>query len=122
MRVERLDWQDVATERPYDKIAALGLIEHVGAAQHAAYFSHVHRLLAPGGTLSYFEYMYVRPVRRLVSKSAEKQRLADLDRILGAQLDQHRVARDWVFVNAPPAWVQHLRRRTADSCANHGAR
>jgi len=49
VRIERIDWRDVGAERPYDKIAAVGLIEHVGAAQQAAYFGHVHRLLAPGG-------------------------------------------------------------------------
>jgi cyclopropane-fatty-acyl-phospholipid synthase len=49
VRIERGDWRDVSTEQPYDKIAAVGLIEHVGVARHAAYFAHVHRLLAPGG-------------------------------------------------------------------------
>jgi cyclopropane-fatty-acyl-phospholipid synthase len=48
-RVERADWRDVRAEAPYDKIAAVGLIEHVGARNHAAYFAHVHRLLAPAG-------------------------------------------------------------------------
>jgi cyclopropane-fatty-acyl-phospholipid synthase len=49
VRIEHGDWRGVTAERPYDKIAAVGLIEHVGVAQHAAYFAQVHRLLAPGG-------------------------------------------------------------------------
>jgi phosphatidylethanolamine/phosphatidyl-N-methylethanolamine N-methyltransferase len=65
-------------------------------------------LLAPGGILSFFEYMYVRPLRRLVSRPAERRRLTDLDRVLGAFLGRHGISRHSVFLNMPPAWVQHL--------------
>src|SRR5690606_27062141 len=66
-------------------------------------------LLRPGGVLSYFEYMYVRPMRRLVAKPDEKQRLDGLEAVLRWHLEPHRFRQDWVFVNMPPAWVQHLR-------------
>ncbi len=65
-------------------------------------------LLAPGGTLSFFEYMYVRPIRRVVSRSPERTRLAEIERILQNRFSRHRFHTDWVFVNVPPAWVQHL--------------
>ncbi len=67
-------------------------------------------LLAPGGILSYFEYMYVRPLRRFVSRSTERTRLKELDGVLGTFLAQHAISRDSVFLNMPPAWVQHLRK------------
>jgi phospholipid N-methyltransferase len=67
-------------------------------------------LLAPGGILSYFEYMYVRPLRRLVSRSAERARLTELDGVLSTFLARHSIRRDSVFLNMPPAWVQHLRK------------
>lgn len=67
------------------------------------------RLLAPGGVLSYFEYMCVRPIRRVVSRGAERQRIRELDEIISPYLKAHRFRRSWVFVNFPPAWVQHLR-------------
>lgn len=66
-------------------------------------------MLNPGGTLSFFEYMYVRPVRRIVSPRHEKTRLAEIERILQERFARHRFHTDWVFVNVPPAWVQHLR-------------
>lgn len=66
-------------------------------------------LLNPGGTLSFFEYMYIRPLRRMVSGRHEKTRLGEIERILQARFQQHRFDTDWVFVNVPPAWVQHLR-------------
>lgn len=38
-----------ALEEPFDKIASIGMFEHVGFAGHEAYFSAVNRLLKPGG-------------------------------------------------------------------------
>jgi len=48
-RIERADWRDVSAAKPYQKIAAVGLIEHVSAARHGEYFARVHELLAPDG-------------------------------------------------------------------------
>ena len=62
--------------------------------------------------LSFFEYMYVRPVRGLISRGSERTRIKDLDRILNGRLEQHGFRRDWVFLNLPPAWVQHLRKES----------
>ena len=33
----------------YDKISSIGMFEHIGLANHHAYFAAVHRLLKPGG-------------------------------------------------------------------------
>ena len=66
------------------------------------------RLLKPGGVLSYFEYMYVRPFRRVVSTSSERSRIREIDDVIGGYLNQYRFRRNWVFANVPPAWVQHL--------------
>jgi phospholipid N-methyltransferase len=77
-------------------------------------------LLNPGGTLSFFEYMYVRPLRRLVARSHEKTRLGEIERILQERFSRNRFHTDWVFVNVPPAWVQHLRAAgapAAQTCA-----
>lgn len=48
-RIERRDYRDVADEGPFDKISAVGIIEHVGIANYPAYFAEMHSLLAPGG-------------------------------------------------------------------------
>jgi cyclopropane-fatty-acyl-phospholipid synthase len=50
-RVEMLllDYRELPEGHPYDKIASVGMFEHVGQANMAAYFSKIHRLLAPGG-------------------------------------------------------------------------
>lgn len=48
-RVEHRDYRDAASEDPFDKISAIGIIEHVGVANYPAYFAEVHDLLKPGG-------------------------------------------------------------------------
>jgi cyclopropane-fatty-acyl-phospholipid synthase len=48
-RVEHRDYRDVVGEGPFDKIAAIGIIEHVGVANYLAYFRAVRDLLKPGG-------------------------------------------------------------------------
>ncbi len=48
-RVDHRDYREVSSETPFDKISAIGIIEHVGAANYPAYFSEVHDLLNPGG-------------------------------------------------------------------------
>ena len=66
------------------------------------------RLLAPGGVLAYFEYMYIRSIRGVVSRGEERKRIQGLNSIFLPAIADHRIRRSWVFVNLPPAWVQHL--------------
>jgi len=66
-------------------------------------------LLAPGGTLSFFEYIAVRPMRALVSGRAERDRLRGIGKALGNLLGRREIRRDAVWLNVPPAWVHHVR-------------
>ncbi|MBI1904268.1 MAG: methyltransferase domain-containing protein [Planctomycetia bacterium] len=65
-------------------------------------------LVKPGGTVSFFEYVAVRPMRRLVSGRKERDRLRDVGEALQSSL-KREVRRDCVLANLPPAWVHHLR-------------
>jgi cyclopropane-fatty-acyl-phospholipid synthase len=47
--VELLDYRDLAGESVYDKIASVGMFEHVGLKNLPGYFSVAHRLLKPHG-------------------------------------------------------------------------
>lgn len=49
VRMELLDYRDIASDRPFDKIASVGMFEHVGQARMPDYFATIHRLLKPGG-------------------------------------------------------------------------
>jgi cyclopropane-fatty-acyl-phospholipid synthase len=48
-RIEHRDYRDLVGEGPFDKISAIGIIEHVGLANYKAYFDEVYQLLKPGG-------------------------------------------------------------------------
>lgn len=101
--------QEFPCDQPYDYIVSGLPLNNFPPALVREIFQVFFRLLAPQGVLSYFEYMYMRPLRRMVSNSSGRQRLSDLEVILQEYLGNHRVRRDWVFVNLPPAWVQHLK-------------
>ena len=44
-----LDYRDVPEDHPFDRIASVGMFEHVGRANLVPYFNKIHRLLKPGG-------------------------------------------------------------------------
>jgi cyclopropane-fatty-acyl-phospholipid synthase len=48
-RVDHLDYRDLAPDLRFDKIAAVGVIEHLGIRNYPGYFARVHELLRPGG-------------------------------------------------------------------------
>ncbi len=49
--VQLLDYRALPEDEPFDKIASVGMFEHVGLAQLPAYFGKIRRLLRPGGLL-----------------------------------------------------------------------
>lgn len=49
--MELRDYRDLPESEPYDKIASIGMFEHVGLVQLPAYFAKIRRLLRPGGLL-----------------------------------------------------------------------
>ena len=67
-------------------------------------------LLAPGGTLSFFEYIAVRRARSIVSGRGERARLRGIAQAMRGLLDGREIRRDTVWWNIPPAWVHHVRK------------
>ena len=51
VRMDLLDYRDLPESEPFDKIASVGMFEHVGRARLPDYFAKIHRLLEPGGLL-----------------------------------------------------------------------
>jgi cyclopropane-fatty-acyl-phospholipid synthase len=49
--MELCDYRELPEAEPWDKIASVGMFEHVGHAMLPAYFGKIWRLLAPGGLL-----------------------------------------------------------------------
>jgi cyclopropane-fatty-acyl-phospholipid synthase len=49
VRVELLDYLNLPERRLYDKIASIGMFEHVGIRNYPKYFGKIYRILKPGG-------------------------------------------------------------------------
>jgi len=41
--------------------------------------------------------------------------LGQIEQVLQSRFAEHRIKTDWVFINVPPAWVQHLRKDLSDT-------
>ncbi|MGH7341371.1 MAG: class I SAM-dependent methyltransferase, partial [Candidatus Rokuibacteriota bacterium] len=115
-RVEYLDYRDLPAERRYDKIAAVGVIEHVGIPRYPAFFAGVRARLKDGGLYlnhgivhdfhwkrtSQIEFLYrhVFPNGDLAGLS---QTLTEMERagweivdVEGLRLHYARTCRQWV--------------------------
>jgi cyclopropane-fatty-acyl-phospholipid synthase len=51
VQMHLLDYRALAEDEPWDKIASVGMFEHVGRAMLPTYFTKLRRLLRPGGLL-----------------------------------------------------------------------
>lgn len=49
--VELRDYRDLPADRTYDKVASIGMFEHVGLKNLPLYFATLHRVLKPDGLL-----------------------------------------------------------------------
>jgi phosphatidylethanolamine/phosphatidyl-N-methylethanolamine N-methyltransferase len=67
------------------------------------------KLLKPGGILSFFQYILIRPAKMFVSLGPERDRLKGVGEAIEGVLGEREFAREWVWVNVPPAWVHHIR-------------
>lgn len=101
--------EDLPAAPTYDLIVSGLPLNNFAAADVRSILTALRGLLNPGGTLSFFEYIAVRPARALVSNPAEKQRLREISAAMSDILLGNEIRRDWIFPNLPPAWVHHVR-------------
>jgi phospholipid N-methyltransferase len=71
------------------------------------------RLLKPGGTLSYFEYVLIRQLKTPFVNRQERRRLFRVGRVVGRYIRSCQVRRERILMNVPPAIVRHLRLQPA---------
>lgn len=109
-RIHVCPLQAFETTEPYDIIISGLPFNNFSSQLVGELVDACFNLLAPGGVFSFFEYMYIRPVKRALARGPERQRLTEIEQLLQGRFREHRIRRDWVFVNVPPAWVQHLQK------------
>ncbi|MFO0968084.1 MAG: methyltransferase domain-containing protein [Gemmataceae bacterium] len=71
-------------------------------------FQSYERLLKPLGTLSYFEYLWMRATKMAFIRGAEKERLTRIDAYLKDKIARYQVAEEVVVLNVPSAVARHF--------------
>jgi cyclopropane-fatty-acyl-phospholipid synthase len=126
-RIARLGLQDKVTvelkdyrelEGRFDKIASIGMFEHVGLDNHDAYFKKIHSLLRPRGL--YLHHAIARPAKRNMKTFRRKRpEFAALTRYIfpGGELDTVGMSANGLEshsfeVHDVEAWREHYARTT----------
>lgn len=104
--------QEFSSDGPYDFVISGLPLNNFPATLVDDIFEHYFKHLLPGGILSYFEYQFVRSLRTRAGARSERDRLKLIDITMGDYCAKHRIRRDWILANIPPAWVQHLQKPT----------
>lgn len=101
--------QDFKAEQPYDIVISGLPFNNFPAPLVEELIEASLKLVGPNGTYSFFEYMFLRPIRRSVTIGPDRKRLSEIEAIISKRCQAYCVRRDWIFMNVPPAWVSHLR-------------
>ena len=133
--VELRDYRELDEALAYDKIASVGMFEHVGRAQLPAYFDKLRRLLAPGGLLMNhgitaggtrnhqlgagigdFIERYIFPGGELlhVSKVAQVLSEAQLEPVDMENLRPHYARTLWAWSDALESQLERARQLTSE--------
>jgi phosphatidylethanolamine/phosphatidyl-N-methylethanolamine N-methyltransferase len=96
--------QALATDQPFDAIVSGLPLNNFQPTDIEEILGTYQKLLKPGGTLSFFEYMFFRGLR-----SPLPGRMKEVSAILSPWLRKYEFKRDWVWPNVPPAWAHHVR-------------
>jgi cyclopropane-fatty-acyl-phospholipid synthase len=136
VRMDLLDYRHLDESEPYDKIASVGMFEHVGRAQLGEYFAKIRRLLKPGGLLlnhgitaggthnhqlgsglGDFIERYIFPGGELehVSRVLEKTSDAGLEAVDVESLRPHYARTLWAWSDALEAQLGTARTLTTDT-------
>jgi phospholipid N-methyltransferase len=109
VRIRHLPVEDLAPDEPYHAIVSGLPLNNFPADTVKTILARLAALSAPGGTLSFFEYIGVRRAKSLVAGADERRRLAGVEQALLDARDKWQFDRDCILANVPPAWVHHLR-------------
>jgi len=101
--------QDLEGEATYDYIVSGLPLNNFPVAQVREIYRCYNRLLKPGGTLSYYEYVFIRQLKSPFVDRRERRRLFRVGRVVGKYIRAYQVRKQSILMNVPPAVVRHLR-------------
>jgi phospholipid N-methyltransferase len=105
--------EDLPGEGLYDFIISGLPLNNFPVAQVHEIFNAYGRLLKPGGTLTYYEYVLVRQLQTPFVTRRERRRLRRVGQVVGGYIRSFQVRRQRILINVPPAVVRHLRLKPA---------
>ena len=100
--------QEMEGEGKYTRIVSGLPLSNFDCEMVEDLFRHFHRLAAPQGMFSFFEYVALRKVRAMYSSRSERKRLSGVDQIFHREFSRWEESRQCIPANVPPAWVHHL--------------
>ena len=105
--------EDLPGHGTYDYIVSGLPLNNFPVSLVRSIFRAYDRLLKPGGTLTYYEYVFIRQLKTPFANRRERRRLYCLGKVVGGYIQNYQVSRERIFINVPPATVRHLRFKPA---------
>ncbi|MEU3310325.1 class I SAM-dependent methyltransferase [Nocardiopsis sp. NPDC055551] len=105
---------DLGTDRTYDVIVSGLPFANFTADQVKDILDYYFTVLRPGGTLSFYGYLYTKEVKAVIAKREDYLRQARTSWVVQDWIDRYGIGSEKVFANVPPAWVHHLRKPEND--------
>ena len=105
----QIPFEQLDQARRYDIIVSGLPMNNFSSELVESIFGKFRAMLAPGGTLSFFEYIAVRRAKAVISGRSQRRRLRQIKAVLACLFEDHEIRRDIVLANIPPAWVHHVR-------------
>jgi phospholipid N-methyltransferase len=109
VKIHHIPVEQLTPEEPYHAIVSGLPLNNFPAELVETILNRLAGIAAPGGTLSFFEYIGVRKAKALVARAEERRRLSSVEQALRTARDRWQFDRDCILANVPPAWVHHLR-------------
>ena len=110
--------QELVGDSMYDYIVSGLPLNNFTPGQVRDIFATYNRLLKPGGTLSYFEYVLARQLKTPFVNRRERRRLFSVGRVVRDYIRDYQIRRERIFINVPPATVRHMRLKPAKMLAS----
>lgn len=101
--------QDLTADEPYDYIVCGLPFNNFPADLVETILGHLFGILRPGGCMTFFEYLWVRPLKKLVASRQQRRRVVEVGGVLGRYLTRYEQAHDNVYLNVLPAVAHYLR-------------
>jgi len=100
--------EELIGEGVYDFIVSGLPLNNFPVSQVRQIFRAYDRLLKPGGTLTYYEYVFIRQLKTPFVDRRERRRLWGVGQVVGGYIRNYQVRRQRILINVPPATVRHL--------------